>query len=238
VEGLSFEEALQRWSPPDKYAAMLELKSPRTSMDFRIKGISARKREYRLAREELEDGLFELLRRGELRSSAGNPLGGEDDPRVLVDPDVYNDQRLSYDPVGECIVGSDVRLQDVRIFGRNRVPLGLDEALRLTASPTSPTTARSLEAGMPPSGEAGFRHDATYEHVWIGNQEFLLTRFQADVVRELHQAWVRGQPWMHREQLREAVRFESDKLSHLFRRMPDWHELIFSDRRGNYRLNL
>jgi hypothetical protein len=239
VKGLSFEEALKRWSSPERYAAMVDLKNPTEWTAFGIKGFAERQRKYRHVREELEDALFDLLRRGEVLSSADNPAGDPDHPRVLVDPEVYTDGRLSYHPEGECIEGSNFELRAVQVFSRNRVPAGLPQTLyrpeQLNAN--SSMAYGRKEAETPPSAKA-FRADLTYEHVWIGEQEFSLTRLQAAIVRELHRAALDGHPWVSRERLREAVEFESEKLSHLFRRMPNWRELIRSDRRGNYRLNV
>ena len=188
---------------------MVELRNP-TGNVFRIKDIAERQREYRLVREGLEDALFGLLRRGEVLSSADNPLGDPERPRILVDTEVYKDRRLSYDPDGECIEGSNFRLLNVQVFSRNRVPAGLEDALSRPAPPSAISSAtRGLgEPGLPPSGLAAFRYDSTYEHVWIGEQEFSLTKLQAGIVCELHRAALNGQPWIGREQLREAVRFE------------------------------
>ena len=47
-----------------------------------------------------------------------------------------------------------------------------------------------------------------------------------------------GSSWKRLEDIREAVGFESESLHQLFRRMPGWNELILSDRRGSYRLNI
>jgi hypothetical protein len=54
----------------------------------------------------------------------------------------------------------------------------------------------------------------------------------------LHEAWNDGSRWRHVEDLRTAVGFESAKLSDLFKRLRGWRDLIVSDRRGGYRLNL
>lgn len=83
-----------------------------------------------------------------------------------------------------------------------------------------------------------FTYDQHYLHVRIRGREFWLTRTQAAIVRHLHLAAMEGQPWVHVETLREGVGFETAKLSDLFRRQADWQDLIQSDRRGSYRLNL
>ena len=233
-EGFSFEVALRRWSPPERYAALIALK---TSDDFRIKGEAERVRAHRRAREELEDLLFERLRGGEVLSSADNPLDDPDRPRVLIDPGVYEDRSLSYNPVGECVEGSSFQLSNVKVFSLNRVPVGLEDA-PFWSPPSLVSSRVTADVGTSLRGLSMFRHDATYEHVWIGDQEFALTGLQARIVCELHRAAVAGQPWMHLEALRDATEFDSAKLSHLFRRMPNWQALIRSDMRGNYRQNV
>jgi hypothetical protein len=126
----------------------------------------------------------------------------------------------------------------VRIFGRNRVPAGLEGAPYRPGGPTQDADTGGEASTSSVNGAVGFRHDATYRHVWIDEREFSLTQFQSDIVRELHRAALEGQPWVRVEQLRAAVGFESDKLAHLFRRMKNRRELILSDQRGYYRLNV
>jgi predicted transcriptional regulator len=84
------------------------------------------------------------------------------------------------------------------------------------------------------------RHDPGYAHVSIRGVEFTLNAVQAGIVRVLHRAALDGRRWVSGEELRQETGFRQPKLSGVFRylRNPSWREIIASDGRGSYRLNV
>lgn len=229
TKGLAFDAALKLWADPDIYRAW---ENHRNSPDgFRIKGASSHLEQVQALREKIENQLFDLLRRGGLFSSA---TGSADpsSPRVLIPPSDYAKAWVAYDPRQNAITTPDTTFFNIEIFDAHRIPLNVEdlsawEQLQDSGDPEH-------KAG----GQAAFRHSPDYLHVWLRDQVFLLTFTQAQIVRTLDEARLRGAPWLHREEIREEVGFSSAKLSQLFRRLPNWRDLIRSDQRGYYALNI
>lgn len=229
--GHTFEEAVSIWSPPDAYQ---RLEQALQSQLYRIK-----KDPVALAKvsEPMEHAIFERLRRGELLSSVPVAGGGEEGQRELIPPQRYATLFVTYDWARKEIVGPDFRLRKVEIFTPHRIPSNIPDPQGRPGWPTAVDSATLKPFRGTPTLDR-FRHDDTYEHVWLDGREFLLTALQASVVERLHQAARTGQPWIHVNDLRDAIGFSTAKISGLFRRMPDWRVLILSDGRGHYRLNI
>lgn len=72
----------------------------------------------------------------------------------------------------------------------------------------------------------------------FGDVKFNFGVYQANVVRMLFEAQAHNKPWVSGKTLQKEVGFGSSRLVDLFKSKPHWRRLIFSDARGNYRLNL
>jgi hypothetical protein len=59
-----------------------------------------------------------------------------------------------------------------------------------------------------------------------------------NLVRLLHEASLTSDPWRNGKKLLEDAGYESLFIGDVFKRHSDWRELIESNRRGLYRLNL
>ena len=81
-----------------------------------------------------------------------------------------------------------------------------------------------------------FRHDVGYRSVEIQKLQFFLGKLQANVVKQLHQAAIAGQPWQRGTDLLLNARCSSLRMVDLFKSKHDWRVLVQSDQCGNYRL--
>lgn len=91
-------------------------------------------------------------------------------------------------------------------------------------------------------GAAGVPHAKTfhastdYHHVRCNGHHFQLGPIQAQVVRILHAAAQRGEPWQSGKAVLGEAGSRSLKMSDIFKSKKDWPLLIESNGRGAYRL--
>ena len=82
------------------------------------------------------------------------------------------------------------------------------------------------------------QHTDDYSQVMWGDQIFLFEGFiQRQVIRLLHEADLRGEPWCPGKLILKLAGAQSVYMSSLFHRHPAWKKLIESNGRGLYRLN-
>ena len=81
-----------------------------------------------------------------------------------------------------------------------------------------------------------FHASTDYHHVRCNGHEFQLGPIQAQVVRILHAAAQRGEPWQSGKAVLGEAGSRSLKMSDLFKSKTDWPLLIESNGRGAYRL--
>jgi hypothetical protein len=238
--GLTIEEALQRWSDPSDWAAMNALSEaarPVSNSAGQPPTPSVvRHQEYCRRRKPLEDELLRKLRGGELIASATHERPSPTDPRFVVSPETFDRVGFEWD-WPDVMTGIGISIHNVEIFSPDEVPLNVDPE-HLPAWLRRATSGREQPMQAAPPQADIFWHDSGYRHVRLRGREYSLTQTQAEIVEVLHAAYLSGDPWRHVEQLRHAVKFESPKLAQIFRRLRDWQELILSDRRGRYKLNL
>lgn len=88
--------------------------------------------------------------------------------------------------------------------------------------------------------EQEFHHAPTYEWVTIRGSRFVLDGRLREIVRLLHDASKRPDPWISGKRLTQDAGYSTMDVSGLFKRhkQPDWRELIEGDGRGNFRLHL
>lgn len=87
-----------------------------------------------------------------------------------------------------------------------------------------------------PNVDLGIRLD--YAMLVVRGERFTFGPTQARVVRQLHEAWREGRPWVHGKAALGVAKAKSRRLVDLFKSQPRWRELIRSDGAGLYRLNL
>lgn len=110
--------------------------------------------------------------------------------------------------------------------------------------------AHGLDPDGPPAGsgaapgalgrlpEPRFVHSSSYANVMLDGQAFRLGPLQASIVRQLHEASLAGGPWRNGKALLAASSARTLRMVDLFKSKPTWRQLIDSDSRGRYRLNL
>lgn len=74
--------------------------------------------------------------------------------------------------------------------------------------------------------------------VRCSGHRFRLGPIQAAVVQALHRAAQAGQPWQNGKLILSEAQSRSLRMSDVFKSKDNWRDLIRSDRRGNYRLNI
>jgi len=94
------------------------------------------------------------------------------------------------------------------------------------------------EAGTSGSGLNGIQHTADFSEVVLRGRAFRFRGIQAAVVQRLHAHAEGGRPWAPGKQLLREAGSHSIRLVDVFKRHPDWRELIESDGCGAYRLKL
>lgn len=84
-----------------------------------------------------------------------------------------------------------------------------------------------------------FKHSNDYISVSLRDKHFTLTPLQAKVIKMLHEPHLNGTPSLSEDTILNSIESESSHLKDIFKSTPDaWEELIASDRKGVYRLNL
>jgi hypothetical protein len=90
-----------------------------------------------------------------------------------------------------------------------------------------------------PSAKRGetFTHSLNYREVTINGVTINLGPRQADVIRQLHEAALAGNPWRNGKELLKNASSESNRMHDLFKsKRMEWPLLVDSDGRGLYRL--
>lgn len=240
LKGRSFEDALKHWSEPGHYAAVMEDDPMRVRLPIEVfyleKGVDLWELNIQQNRKVLQGFLFRRLAEGSLLSSALSGLADPSHPRSLVHPSIYAEGDVAYDPALRLVIAGGQTLRNVEIFEPRDIPANVTQLPSWVVQYSN--QAPSSSAALLPRDGAQFEHDEDYRHVRLRDHAFSLTKTQGQIVKALHEASINGGTWMHLEAIRAAVGFESAKLSLLFRRVGAWRELIDSDQRGYYRLNL
>ncbi len=83
-----------------------------------------------------------------------------------------------------------------------------------------------------------FLHENDYRHVEYENLMFEFGMIQAKVVGILHAASQTDHPWVHCKRLLDKAGSGSPRVRDLFKSKKGWRDLILSDGKGNYRLNI
>jgi hypothetical protein len=84
----------------------------------------------------------------------------------------------------------------------------------------------------------GYRHAADFSVVTVDGRSYRFRGAQAGIVRRLHESAAEGRPWVAGKKLLHDAGSRSLRLADLFKRHPDWRDLIESDPCGLYRLKL
>lgn len=86
--------------------------------------------------------------------------------------------------------------------------------------------------------ESTFIASADYQEVRCNGHRFRLGPIQAQVVRALHAAAQRDEPWQSGKAILSSAGSKSLRMADVFKSQKDWRQLIRSDRRSGYRLDI
>jgi hypothetical protein len=93
-----------------------------------------------------------------------------------------------------------------------------------------------FEAEALPSLAVAQAHDSTFERFNHRGRLFAFTPTQARVLDFLHASALAGAPWQPGKTALAAAGSTSVKIGDLFKRRPEWREIVEHDGRGSYRL--
>ena len=96
----------------------------------------------------------------------------------------------------------------------------------------------SFDDPAPPGTHSIFEHREDYSEVVLHRQIFRLGPLQASVIRRLHEASSTSNPWRNGRQLLIDTGARTERIVDLFKGKTRWRDLIASDGRGSYRLNV
>lgn len=83
---------------------------------------------------------------------------------------------------------------------------------------------------------AAFQASADYQDVQCNGHRFRLGPIQAQAVRTLHEAALRGEPWQSGKAILSASGSRSLKMADVFKSQAQWRRLIELNGRGAYRI--
>ena len=83
-----------------------------------------------------------------------------------------------------------------------------------------------------------FRHSGDFREVYFDNRRYQFGVMQARIISLLYEASRTEMPWVHGNELLNQGGLERLRVAALVRGGLGWQELVFSDRRGYYRLKL
>lgn len=87
-------------------------------------------------------------------------------------------------------------------------------------------------------GQHKFITANNYRHITINGCEFILGDIQANIVKQLHKAAFSENPWLYGKTMLNIAGSRSIRLRDIFKSKRKWEELILSDKRGYYCLNV
>jgi hypothetical protein len=97
---------------------------------------------------------------------------------------------------------------------------------------------REQRPALPRINGNTFKVVGDYKQVIIAGRLFHLGTCQAEVVRLLHEAAKTEEPWRYGKAVLAAAGSSCTRMADLFKSQRHWRELIASDGRGHYRLNI
>jgi hypothetical protein len=124
-----------------------------------------------------------------------------------------------------CPPSTPVRVEPVDLLITDTEVLRFEEEFGLTD-----------ECSDPPLRQ--LQHASDFSEVVLDGRAFRFRGVQAAIVRHLHDSAGQGKPWVAGKQLLRTAGSQSTRLLDVFKRHPDWRDLIESDGCGAYRLKL
>lgn len=83
-----------------------------------------------------------------------------------------------------------------------------------------------------------FSASRDYRHITFEGEDYQLGDVQAQIIEQLYDASLTDNPWVHGKTLIHVAGSRAIRLRDLFKNKSKWRDLIISDARGRYRLNV
>jgi hypothetical protein len=96
----------------------------------------------------------------------------------------------------------------------------------------------SGDSSEAPPQSRQLQHTADFSEVIVDGRAFRFRGVQAAIVRHLHDSALQGKPWVSGKRLLRDAGSQSTRLLDVFKRHPNWRDLIESDGCGAYCLRL
>lgn len=133
--------------------------------------------------------------------------------------------RLAYEPPQPAVC---VRLHDLVVLEKDREKF--EKSYNIEAS--------NIQALHPDKVPPHFIASEDYRYVKLDGLEYHLGDVQARIIEILHDAAQSHKPWVHGKTLIFESSSSATRLRDVFKNKPNWHNLLISNRRGYYRLNV
>lgn len=104
-------------------------------------------------------------------------------------------------------------------------------ALQDVANAAAPVQPLSLVTEKPAS------YDELYQSIYFKGEHYSFGGVQANIIKQLHEAAVKGHERVHFKLLIERSGAQSMYMRDVFKSKPNWQKLILSDKRGYYWLH-
>jgi hypothetical protein len=231
---LKYLEALEHWSEPTEF---LRIRDHLRLAQFNSNPVIRAQRLDELT-APLRACFFDRLLREEVLASALDFSMNLSASRIILPPITFALPGLAYDWGWDRFEAPGYVFVSVEFFSPDDPPILLRDQVARLLGRTTVHSLSSLQTATQTVSSAAFWHDDTYEHVRLEGSEFSLSKVQAGIVERLHKASGTSSPWVHLHELRDGIGFNTVTLSDLFKRQKNWRQLIASDGRGFYRLNL
>jgi hypothetical protein len=206
---------VEKFTAPDDYsqyrAAFGRLNGPMTNAETGVIG-----KAWHEWRERVERPIYQRLCEAELLCSA---IQEYSHTREIFDRNLIPLMQVDYER--SQILGRGETYEAVEIFEPAEIPLNIDFVpewvLRLIPRP-------------------GFWHDEAYENVSLQGTPYSLGPMQGIIIQILYRGYLLGDPWANGQELLAKAGSGSEHLMDLFK--GEKADLIVSNKRGDYRLNL
>jgi hypothetical protein len=111
---------------------------------------------------------------------------------------------------------------------------------RLSLKTNTRVAAQQNTIPAPPNSPESdtFSPSDDYRSLRFKRTNYVTTRYQAIMIRVLHEAYIAGYPDVGATKLLSAVGNETSDVRNTFKNSPLWNTLVVGKRKGTYRLNL
>jgi hypothetical protein len=131
--------------------------------------------------------------------------------------------RMAYEPPQPDVI---VRIRDLVILKEDRIKFEKTYSISLN------------EKVVNQPEKLDFVASNDYRHIVLNGEEYHLGDVQAAIVRQLHNASISRNSWVHGKILLGGTNSRTIKLRDVFKSKAEWQKIIISNGRGYYRLNL